>query len=482
MPIDTLHDDYKAASAMWERCRDACAGQDKIHAGGEKYLDRLDEQTPKQYDAYKRRALYYNAVGRTIDGMSGLIFRKEPKIEVPKSLEFLKVDADTSDTPLTAFAESVVEELLMVGRIGLIADFPVIGRDVTQRGDGVPTQADIKAVGARPFMRAYKAESIVNWEYDRINNRTQLVLVVLQESAVVDRNDRFSPKREMRWRVLHLSQGVYYQEVWRKADRIDGGFELAEGPFIPTLDGVNPMDWIPFWICGPSGISGDVSKSPINDLAHVNLSHYRSTADYEHGLHFAGLPTPIVSGYEFAVGESLALGSTAARGFPDPNAKAYFMEFEGKGLDSLSNRLQEKEAMMAALGARMLANDKRQVEAAETAAIHRSGESSVLASIANAVSELLTKALRACALFAGSNEDISIRLNTDYLPTGMTAQELTALVSSWQSGAISHETLYDNMQRGEIAQSDVSFEDEQERIQSQGPALGAIGADSGDGQ
>jgi hypothetical protein len=49
----------------------------------------------------------------------------------------------------------------------------------------------------------------------------------------------------------------------------------------------------------------------------------------------------------------------------------------------------------------------------------------------------------------------------------MSAQELTALIGSWQSGAISSQTLFDNLQDGEIIAQGVTFEVEQERINSQ---------------
>jgi hypothetical protein len=241
------------------------------------------------------------------------------------------------------------------------------------------------------------------------------------------------------------------------------------------------LDFIPFLICGPMGLDPCVAKPPILDLVNVNLSHYRTTADYEHGLHFTGLPTPVVTGHSFEVDEqgrprnTFALGSSAIQAFASPQARAAYMEFTGAGLSTLSKRLEEKENMMAALGARMLANEKRQAEAAETAAIHRSGENSVLASLANAASSAIARGLNWCAGWEGAGDaSVVVELNTDYLPAGMTAQELSELVKAWQAQAISHETLYDNLQRGEIARQGVPFEEEKTAIETEGPALGTM--------
>ncbi|WP_457831240.1 DUF4055 domain-containing protein, partial [Staphylococcus aureus] len=82
-----------------------------------------------------------------------------------------------------------------------------------------------------------------------------------------------------------------------------------------------------------------VDLPPLVDLVDMNYAHYLVSADYEHGCHFAGLPTPVVTGYTPQNGpngeppEKLYIGSAAAWVFPQPDAKAYFLEFEGQGLD-----------------------------------------------------------------------------------------------------------------------------------------------------
>lgn len=469
--VDTKHSQYDSNTAIWAKCRDAVAGQEAVHAGGAKYLPKLKKQTDDEYKAMVERTLYYNATGRTLDGMTGLIFRRAPTIEAPQALlEVLSKDADTLGTPLLAFCEKAVDELMQVGRVGLFADYPPAME--------IRTQADQKAAGARPFLRVYQAESIINWRTARVNNQTVLSLVVLAEEH--EESDGFGVKRIGQRRVLRLQAGVYQVEVWRKVEGAVNPDEwmMVEGPMVPQQGG-KPMGYIPFLICGPMGVDVNVAKPPMLDLVNVNLSHYRTTADYEHGLHFTGLPTPIVTGHQFDTGEEFALGSTVVKAFPNENSQAFFLEFQGTGLQQLSKRLEEKEAMMAALGARMLAAEKRQAETAETAAIHRSGENSVLASLANAASQALTKALEWCALFDGLSAEAQVELNTDYLPNGMTAQELTALVAAWQGGAISHLTLLDNLARGEIARQGVTPEQEIEQIQAEGPALGTMGAGGG---
>lgn len=464
MPVDTKHPAYEGAARLWAKCRDVVAGQEAVHAGGKTYLPHPSGYSASEYEAYKERALFYNATGRTVDGMSGLVFRRPPAVEIPASAEFLRSDIDSAGTPLLTLCEKTVEDLLVTGRVGMLADYPTIPLGATA--------ADARFAGARPRVRMYRAEDIINWRVDEVRNRWQLTLVVLSECAEV-RKDEFTTERVRRLRVLSLASGTYEVSMWQENENTNEWSPIGD-PAQPRMNG-KPMDFIPFVICGPMGSDPNVVKPPILDLVNVNLSHYRTTADYEHGLHFTGLPTPVVTGHAFEANETFPLGSSSIKAFANPDAKVFFLEFEGGGLSNLSKRLEEKEQMMVSLGARMLASQQRGVEAAETAAIHRSAENSVLASLANAAGGALTTALTWCVLWTGSQEPARVPLNTDYLPTGLSAQELTALVAAWQSRAISHETLYDNLQRGEIAQQGVAFDSELGRIDAQGPALGSIG-------
>ena len=46
------------------------------------------------------------------------------------------------------------------------------------------------------------------------------------------------------------------------------------------------------------------------------------------------------------------------------------------------------------------------------------------------------------------------------------------MVKAWQSGSMSHQTLYENLQQGEIAPVDRTFEEEKELIEDEGGDLG----------
>jgi len=77
-----------------------------------------------------------------------------------------------------------------------------------------------------------------------------------------------------------------------------------------------------------------------------------------------------------------------------------------------------------------------------------------------------------------SSEGIQYWLNTDLNPAGLSAQELTALLAAWQSGAITLEDLFENLQRAEIVDPAKSLEDHREELDAEGEGLGTVKDDA----
>ena len=53
---------------------------------GVAYVPRLEGQSEEEYRGYVGRALFFNATGRTAEGFSGMVFRRDPVVKLPKPL------------------------------------------------------------------------------------------------------------------------------------------------------------------------------------------------------------------------------------------------------------------------------------------------------------------------------------------------------------------------------------------------------------
>ena len=467
--VTSRHKDYDAYARKWKRCRDVVSGEEAVHSAGTAYLPMLKDQELSEYLAMVARTPFYNATWRTIAGFIGMLFRKPPTIEVPKKVEAYLEDITMSGITFSSFVQDCTLEDLEVSRLGVLVDYP--SQQVDAEGNPIQlTIAQTEELGLRPTMQQYKAESIINWKFGKVKNKTVLTQVRLLEVEEVELNE-FETEEKGRVRVLDLFEGKYRQRVF---DEESG--EQIGGEVYPVMNNKN-LDFIPFYFIGPDGTDGSLDDPIMIDLVDLNLKHYMVSADYEHGCHMTGLPTPVVSGYarEFdqsgqPIESKFYIGSTTAWVFPDANAKADYLEFSGQGLQALENNLNRKEAQMAAIGARMLAPEKSGVEAAETLAMRHNGENSILAAIAIAVSDGITKALKVFCEWAGeTSTSVKFEISREFIPVIADAQLLTQLMALVQGGHMDAESLFDWLKRADLVDHDLTFEQMQARIDAMPP-------------
>lgn len=477
MPVDSQHPEYSANKKRWQRMRDSIAGDDAIQSAGVRYLPELSGQTPAEYAAYLRRGVFFGATGRTSAALHGLIFRKPAIVECPASLNDVFEDITMSGKSAAELSEDIARELIDVGRVGVLVDFPAIPEGVT-----ISNAAAAAAMGLRPYATVYKAETILNWGVGRVRNRSELMFLALDESGIVQGTgaDYFEHVAVERIRVVKLDEaGLYVQEVYEKGPN---GWEIKSQVF-PTSNGKR-LDRIPFVIGGASHMSADVARPPMLDLADVNLSHFRTSADLEHGAHFTGLPTAWISGYSVppsmnyegaenrqAPPQSFAIGSSSAWVFENPETKVGYLEFTGNGLGTLERLMDRKEKQMANLGARLLTGEKAGVEATATLEIRTSGETSVLSGIATTTGRMMTTVCELIAQWKGIAGKVLVTVNKDFIPSSMSPQLLAQLFAMLQGGAISPQTFFWNLQDGEIIPDGKTFEDEEAQIAASAPSV-----------
>lgn len=458
--VRTTNPTYDKLAPKWQRCSDVVDGQDELHKRREVYLPKLTDETESDYNARLKRSDFFNATWRTIAGLAGMAFRKEPTVEVPAAIEPYLADVDLAGNSLDKLAKGLVEDMLEYGAFGLLVDHP-------PRPEGATpiTQAVAEALGLRPTIQYYEIESVINWRYERINNVHQLTLVVLKEEASVA-SDEFSHETEDRYRVLDLvplmgeagQSWAYRQRVFRINDKDQD--ELVSETY-PQMNG-RALPYIPF------KIAGLLDEPPLIDLVDRNIAHYQVNADYRHGLHFTALPTLFLTGMQDET--PFYIGSTAAITTPIPDAKAEFVEFKGQGLVPIEKALDRLERQMAVLGARMIADETSQAETLGGTQIKRAGENSILASIVLEVSGAIEWALGVFAEWAGVSGEVRYEINRDFNPAGLDAQQMTALVGAVQAGKLSDAEFFDLLQRHDVVDARKTFEEHQAEIEMQGPS------------
>lgn len=466
MPVNSLHPEYEAHASDWALMRDVIQGQKAIQKGGVKYLPKLSDQSDVEYEGYKKRATFFNATGRVVDALTGMVFRKDAKLEKSDSLDEILNDVTLTGTPFEQFAEHVVEQVMGPNRVGVLVDFP---NAQAAAGDRVLTRDVAEREGIRVYASIYRAEDIINWRTVTVGGKTVVSLVVLRECvSEVDPADPFTENSVVQYRVLQLLGGLYQQSVWREVGAKGKKKTWQAVMTITPIRSNKPLGFIPFEFFSSEGSETTVHDPVLYDLAIVNLAHYRNDADHEHGLHFTGLPTAVISGVSDNDDDTYRIGSSTAWVFSDPQAKAQYLEFRGEGLGALREAMKDKEERMAALGARMLSPEKRDAEASDTIAQKRQGETSSLAALTNSVSRGLTRVLTMMAEWQGIDGKVNVKLNTDFLAVAMPPQQITALLQAVMTSNLSPQSFYEALVKGEVVSGVRDYDEEKALIDEAG--------------
>ena len=460
MAVDTVHPTYEALQKKWVRCRDCVAGSDAVKGKGVTYLPPLPSHLDnfRRYGEYVQRALYYNATGRTVEGLAGGIFQKAPSLDVKgadKVGEHAK-DITLTGEPLDMFALKVTKEHLTTGRYGILVDM-----------------STKEAVEPRPYWVGYAAEDIVNWRYRNMGGDQELSMVVLRETKEdPDPNDEFVVKPVTQYRVLRLdTNGVYTQQVYTEVNKGKSNKkEWLAGPTITPVRRGTPLNFIPF------ALPWAVMDPPILDLVDVNLSHYRGYADLKHGLHFTALPTPWVAGSASNSNKPLRIGSGTAWVL-DKDGQAGMLEFTGKGLGAIRNDLQDMQRVMATLGARLLEEAPRYAETATAVSMRHAGDYASLRTIGQIVEQQITWALKVhhwwLDTFEKTEESpVNLELNKIFYDQTITADELRALLLALQSNSISYKTFYMRLSNAGWMREGVDDKEELNDITTQPAMIG----------
>lgn len=444
--IGNYNSGYLFREAEWNRIKHALAGNDCVKAEGALYLPQPEAMDNNGYKAYKQRAVFYPVADRTLNGLTGLIFRHQPIFELPARLDGYRENATVDGNPLNILAENLIRDILSVGRFGMLPDFPQDGA----------TSADI------PYIATYNALDICDWNVEIINGRHKLVRVELRDMPDSDSEERLE---------LILVDGVYTVRRWVSDYEKDNTAKKLtwhlNSEVIPQING-RSLDFIPFTFVNTYDLLPTVTKPPMLDLVDMNIAHYQNSADYEHALFMTAQATPWVSGNFTEESQPTTIGAGTFWVLPS-DAKTGMLEFSGAGITAQRNAMEDKKSDMASLGARMIFEGQYRNESSDTARMRGRSELALLGSAVNVAEAALKKVLTLCAEWVGSARDsVSVKLNRDWIETRMMGKDIKELVSAWQSGAISFDTMYANLQKGEIASVDRTSEEEKDLIETEG--------------
>ncbi|EAP83962.1 DUF4055 domain-containing protein [Sulfitobacter sp. EE-36] len=439
------HRSYHDRRIEYDKIRDVIEGEDRLKKQGEIYLPRPEGMTQSQFTRYLTGGSFYAVAERTLRGLVGAATRNAPVIELPTRLEPMRDTATFEGNSITTLIDDTLHEVMSIGRRALVLDYPQEGA----------------APASAPLISTFDAESILDWRNELVEGRQKLTYLRLHE------DDAELEDSGVEQHLVLTLDPVYtvrrYHVTRSKTDGSSQEVEIHE-PITPVVNGKH-LDHIPAVVISPYNLKVDVEKPPFLDLVNVNLAHWRVSADYYWSLFLTSQPTPWIAGSISEDNKPTQIGSGAFWVLPQ-GATAGMLEFTGAGIAAQKTALDDLTAQMATLGARMVYDGKGRNETTDTAKLRHRSELSLLHSSVVMVEEGIRKLLKLAAEWTqpGTSDQVKVFLHRDFVTAQMDPAVLTALLKSWQAGAISHDTFLMNVKKGELMDVNRTLDDEKDMI------------------
>ena len=467
--VQTKHRNYDAAEEKWKLIRSVVSGDvnDYLRNVGATECDKVVGNSRQK--EYEDGAIYYNFTKRTIDGMVGSVFRKDPEIELPPQLEYLFDDSDGNGQGVVQQSQDVTRELIELGRGGLFVDLP--SAPVDENGNPKPvTRQDQLDGKINPKIQFYPAESIINWRTERFGSVNKLRMIVLREEYEYQSGDnKYLWLTGYQYRTLELDDNGQYMQTVTKYNQ--SGEAVGNDDVYEPISNGQRMTEIPFVFIGADNNDYTIDEPPMLPLSTLNIGHYRNSADNEEFLHILGQAMLTVSpanaiaakwsehnpgGVKFGARAGLNLGE---------NGSAQILQAQPNNANAQA--MKDKEAQAIQIGAQLITPSSQ--ETAEAARIKHGADTSVLAAIANNVSDGYYKAIGWCAGFLGlDNAEFVFELSKNFFMEKLSPEERAQWVAEWQMGITPKAYFYSAMRKTGQIDPEATNSDIDELLEAEG--------------
>lgn len=473
------HRRYEMISTEWSVMRDVVEGETAVKAKGEIYLPRTPgmradgARADDRYVDYKTRADVPEIVAPAIDAAVGAITNRAAIMTAPDEWKPFEYCATPMGEDIWGFHAHVARELSTIGRFG----FAINLRTDPETGNQVP------------LFVPYMGEQIINWTYGSAAGKQVLVKLVLETETELPKIDK--PDELEVATVLEIwertARGVTLNKLRRTKEGSANG-QMGVDTWIPmpadqpisarSFDGAEVvqnvdnstgyrLQDIPFIVANAQRLSADPGRIPFLGLSKNVLSRYRLSANYYEAISFYE-PTPWVSGMtEDWITKGFApkrLGAGVCWWLP-PDAEAGMLEYSGPSIENMRVALRDLEQQALQLAFIPFEPRISGIESGEAKRERRKMQTSMIQDIALTSSRAINAGMDFAADWLGvSKDEKDLWFNADEVLADyqISAQELIALITASQAGAISKRTLHENLQKFGITR--MEFDEEQALI------------------
>lgn len=462
--VEQPNQNYLQACKYVKLMRDCVTGEPALKAPQNQQIylpspacaDADKEETIAQYKRYIIGAEYDNVPSTTLDALQGALNHQPNNYDdIAPEMRYLIEDADGDGLSLDEHVKIAQSELLQMKFCGLLAEYSDLAS--LGVGDEQLTVAQVQELGLRSSVKLYPRESILNWDFKRINGVKQLAWIILCESETEQDIDSFTSQEVKSYLLLALDEdGKYYQRRYVESQLNGSGWSE---PFYPEHAG-GMFDFIPFEFA----MQGNYPKGVIPDalgylfpIATKSLQRYRLSADYDEVCRFTGIPITTTSGwtehtyetFKNINGRDSLLAVPGAHWALPEGVTADIIQTDVKK-DSYESRLDRNAREIQALGGSFDMQESGEEMTATAKVINAAEKLSVLSSLQSGLERSYQRVISYCAMFEGVNAESLITLNREFMSVKLTPQDRRAITDELNAGQYDEETARKLLEKGGV--------------------------------
>ena len=446
----------------WNMIEALLEGTEEMREAGPRYLPQHPEESDANYRERLTVNILFNAMEITLNHFVGRPFSDPVRLntDVPEALVPHTDNIDLQGNNITNFCREWFRQGIAKGFCHVLIDMPAL----TQQARIGRTRADDLAEGRRPFWQLIRPENMIFAEADITVDpqskelRETFTHVRLAETVV----ERVGFSQVVKNRIRVIEPFMY--QVW-ELRKVKG-----KQVWVVIEEGDTGIDFVPIVTYYASREGFLDAKPPLEDLAHLNIRHWQSMSDQINILTVVRFPMLAVAGATDQSGDAMRIGPRQLLATKDPNGRFYYIEHEGKAIDSGWTELENLEKQMESYGATFLRRDPGN-QTATGRALDSAEAVSPLQDMTMRFIDAVNNALAVHAYWMSLPDGGTVTITTDFGPEEVTKEDASLLTELRKGRDISRLAFIKEAQRRGVMSEEYDQEADLKQLQEEDKVL-----------
>lgn len=469
---------YLRMAETWKLIEDLMGGTHAMIEAGTEWLPREPKEDTRNYQRRLKNSVLYGGYRDTVRDLSSRPFQREVDMIseelLTEELQRLSSNINATGQDITQFGRRVLKSVIKHGHTCLFIDYP---RTRGPEGEDLfPTVAHRRHL--RPRIIHVEATQVFGWEVSEIDGIEQVTSVRFIECTTrPSADDSYKTDEVYRVRKIDAS-GEYevHEKVMSANKKSSGGSNNEAAKFALVEKGKITHPQLP-WVTIYAEQEGHmISTPPLEDLAWLNLAHWRSDSDQRAGLRAARHALLVAKGFDDDdIGDVLVMGPNSYIKTSNPEATLEYVENAGIGLSHGRTDLESLEERMTVMGLRPVMA-RLGGTTATSRVVDESRTSASLQSWATGTEQGMIEAYEIAGQWSKADYQLpkafDINIFKDFTITSGSAEAVAQLLATRKAREISHPTFIDEVKRRGLLSDMVITQEEVEAVRNEAPDYG----------